>query len=99
MCSFNAGGAGKFAPATRLDTREFLDVLIDIWSRWNETMKMPQALDALTPRKYQRKLRCGAGNGMVEIDPVGRMYPCYKYMGSRFCAGNVRGQSLIGDIC
>lgn len=87
-------GRGKAAPGTRLGTKEFLEVLIGIWSRWNEAMKMPQALDALTPRKHHRKVRCGAGNGMVEVDPIGRVYPCYKYMQSRFCAGNVRDNSL-----
>jgi radical SAM protein with 4Fe4S-binding SPASM domain len=87
-------GRGRTSPYPTVSLRRFFGTLLPVWRKWREHIDASHALDFLRPVRNHRKLHCGAGNGMVEIDPRGEVFACYKYMETGETAGNVRQEGI-----
>lgn len=86
-------GRGRDAPSTGVPTFEFATKLTRLWENWRDTFLIPIPKLLKLPRHY-RKLNCRPGNGVLEIDPRGRVFPCYFYMERGVAAGSVRDADL-----
>jgi radical SAM protein with 4Fe4S-binding SPASM domain len=87
-------GRGRTSPYPTVSLRRFFGTLLPVWQKWRQYVEASHALDFLWPVRGHRKIQCGAGNGMVEIDPRGEVFACYKYMETGDTAGNVRQEGI-----
>lgn len=86
-------GRGRNTCEDGVSTYEFAYRLTELWRRWQDTFVLPLPKLLKLPR-FERKLNCSPGNGVVEIDPCGRVFPCYYFMEAGEVAGNIRSSGL-----
>ncbi|MCU0934793.1 MAG: radical SAM protein [Gammaproteobacteria bacterium] len=86
-------GRGRNTCEDGVSTYEFAYRLTELWRRWQDTFVLPLPKLLKLPR-FERKLNCSPGNGVVEIDPCGRVFPCYYFMEAGEAAGSVRNARL-----
>ena len=86
-------GRGKSASATRLKVLDTNRMLLSAWRRWKDRMRFDQMGDLL-PHKRKRRMKCGAGDGAIEISSDGHVYGCEKKLILKESAGNIRFTDL-----
>lgn len=86
-------GRGRDAPSTGVPTFEFAWTLTKLWEQWRDVFLIPIPKLLKLPRR-DPKMNCHPGNGVVEIDSIGRVFPCYFFMERGVAAGSIRESSL-----
>lgn len=87
-------GRAKCNPIHELSGMELVCKLRDIWHTWHDSITMADYSAFFKPGWRQRRLRCSAGNGMVEIAPNGDVYSCCMFFGDETPAGNVASKPI-----
>lgn len=82
-------GRAKCNAVRELSGMKLVCKLRDIWSVWHDSITMADYSAFFKPGRRQRRIRCSAGNGMVEIAPNGDVYSCCMFFGVERPAGNL----------
>ncbi len=86
-------GRGKAVRAECLKQVEVDRLLVDAWKKWKDHIKIYQVRDILPPKRTKR-LKCGAGDGIIEISSDGGVYACDRYLNLNMSSGNIRSTDL-----
>ena len=87
-------GQAKCNPIHELSDMVLISRLREIWYAWHDYIAMVDFSAFFKSGWRQKRLRCTAGNGMVEIVPNGDVYSCCMFFEDNEPAGNVTKASL-----
>lgn len=87
-------GRGEALQAYTISDLSFYQTLEKIEKKWGEDMAFRDYTNLCSLQKNSPKHLCGVGNGSLEIDHNGDIYPCYRLMDKKWRLGNI----LCDDI-
>ncbi len=82
-------GRGRNGTQHAISEKEFYEALADLETTWGSVMSMDQ-YRALCDTVNKPRHICGIGNGTLEINHRGDIYPCYRFMDDKSKLGNIR---------
>ena len=82
-------GRGRAGARHSISEKTFYEVLADLETTWGSFMHMDQ-YRTLCDIVNKPKHICGVGNGTLEINHLGDIYPCYRFMDDKSRLGNIR---------
>ncbi|ACF46162.1 Radical SAM domain protein [Prosthecochloris aestuarii DSM 271] len=87
-------GRGRSGTNHAISEKIFYELLAGLEATWGSVMHMDQ-YRALCDIVNKPKHICGIGNGTLEINHLGDIYPCYRFMDDESKLGNIRTDSPL----